>query len=565
MLNHHPMLIAMRQLIIAGCLGFLAACGGGGSSSGSNGGPSTGGNSTSTVPAVPSGVTATSGSSSASLQWTASTDATGYNVKRATTSGGPYSQIAAPTSPAYTDSSVTNGTTYFYVVSALNSVGESGNSTQVSATPAASVAMPAQPSGLTASAGNASVGLSWSASTGATSYHVKRATTNGGPYAQIAAPTSVTYSDASVTNGTTYYYVVSAVNSAGESSNSAQVTATPAGSSAGSGTSVSGLHVSGNQILNDQNQVVKLRGVDKAGTEYECLGGPLVFDGPSDANSITVLKSWAINIVRLPVNEDCWLGINGVAVGGTAYQDAIVAYVNLLTAANIAVIIDLQWAAPGTTKATALLPMPDADHAPAFWTSVANEFKANGAVIFDLFNEPFPDSNSNSAAAWSCLKNGGSCPGVTTSQGVPYQAAGMQSLVDAIRATGSTNIIMVPGVQYTNVLDQWLSNKPTDATGNIAASWHSYANQICNNQSCWDSMIKPVSQSVPLIVGEIGESDCAAIYINPLMSYLDSNGGHYLAWAWNTYNCSSFPALISDYSGTPTAFGAGYRTHLLGQ
>src|SRR6516165_9890087 len=102
MLKHHPMLIAMRQLIMAGCLGLLAACGGGGSSSGSNGGPSTGGNSTSTVPAVPSGVTATSGSSSASLQWTASTDATGYNVKRATTSGGPYSQIAAPTSPAYT-------------------------------------------------------------------------------------------------------------------------------------------------------------------------------------------------------------------------------------------------------------------------------------------------------------------------------------------------------------------------------------------------------------------------------------------------------------------------------
>ena len=172
--------------------------------------------------------------------------------------------------------------------------------------------------------------------------------------------------------------------------------------------------------------------------------------------------------------------------------------------------------------------------------------------------EPYPASNQDTAAAWSCLKNGGTCPGVA------YPTAGTQSLVNAIRATGSTNIVMVPGVQYTNVLDQWLTYEPTDPSGNLAASWHSYANQICNNQSCWDSMIKPVMQSVPLIVGELGESDCADTYINPLMSYLDTNGGNYLAWAWNTYDCSSFPSLITNYDGTPTAFGAGYRSHLLG-
>ncbi len=72
--------------------------------------------------------------------------------------------------------------------------------------------------------------------------------------------------------------------------------------------------------------------------------------------------------------------INGVAVGGTAYQTAVVNYVNLLSAANIAAIIDLQWAAPGTTLSNQLTPMPDSDHAPAFWTSVANnvQFKSFG-------------------------------------------------------------------------------------------------------------------------------------------------------------------------------------------
>jgi hypothetical protein len=334
---------------------------------------------------------------------------------------------------------------------------------------------------------------------------------------------------------------------AGGSANSAPV----------NGVSVSGLYVSGNLILNSQNQAVPLRGVDKSGAEYECLGGPLVFDGPADANSVTVLQSWAINIVRLPVNEDCWLGINGAAVGGTTYQNAIVAYVNLLTAANIATIIDLQWNAPGTTLANQQVPMPDSDHAPAFWTSVANAFKSNGSVIFDLFNEPYPDSNQDTPAAWACLKDGGTCPGVS------YPVAGMQSLVNAVRATGSTNIVMVAGVQYANGLDQWLANKPTDPSGNLVASWHSYATQQCNNQSCWDSMVKPVLQSTPLIAGEIGENDCADTYITPLMTYLDANGGNYLGWAWDTYDCSSFPALISDYNGTPTAFGLGFRNHLL--
>jgi hypothetical protein len=82
--------------------------------------------------------------------------------------------------------------------------------------------------GVAATAGNAQVSLNWSTSSGATSYHVKRATTSGGPYTQIATATSASYTDAAVSNGTAYYYVVTAVDSAGESASSAQVSATPA-------------------------------------------------------------------------------------------------------------------------------------------------------------------------------------------------------------------------------------------------------------------------------------------------------------------------------------------------
>jgi hypothetical protein len=149
-------------------------------------------------------------------------------VKRSTVSGGPYTQVAAPATTGYTDTGLTNGTTYYYVVSSYNSAGQSANSTQVSATPAAPITVPAVPTGLQATAGNAQVSLTWTASAGATSYHVKRSTTSGGPYTQVAAPTTASDTDTGLTNGTTYYYVVSALNSVGESANSSQVSATPA-------------------------------------------------------------------------------------------------------------------------------------------------------------------------------------------------------------------------------------------------------------------------------------------------------------------------------------------------
>jgi hypothetical protein len=227
--DRHRDLNAFRTLMLPAFLALLAGCGSGSNSSseptptpGSPSAPSP------ALAAVPANLTATSGNALVSLTWSASSGATSYHVKRAATSGGPYTQVGEPTSTSYTDTSLTNGTTYYYVVSALDSAGESADSAQVSATPVAPVAIPATPSGLAATPGNAQVALSWTASTGATGYNVKRSTTSGGPYTQVGEPTSTSYTDTSLTNGTTYYYVVSALDSAGESANSAQISALPA-------------------------------------------------------------------------------------------------------------------------------------------------------------------------------------------------------------------------------------------------------------------------------------------------------------------------------------------------
>ena len=191
-------------------------------------------------PPIPTGFTATAGDTKVGLQWWAATGATSYHLKRSTTSGGPYTQIAAPTYAGYTDVGVKNGTTYFYVVSAVNAGGESGNSAQVSAKPAAAVTATPGPTGLSATAGDGQVGLRWSSITGATSYHVKRATVSGGPYVQVAAPWWNGYTDVGADNGTTYFYVVSAMTAKGESANSAQVSAKPTAPTGSTSTTTSG-------------------------------------------------------------------------------------------------------------------------------------------------------------------------------------------------------------------------------------------------------------------------------------------------------------------------------------
>jgi fibronectin type 3 domain-containing protein len=181
-----------------------------------------------TVPSAPTNLTTTAGNAQVSLSWTAPTGATSYEVQRSSSNGGPYSTINPKVvTTTYTDTTVTNGTTYYYDVFAVNSIGISALPAQASATPEAP---PQPPANLTALPGNAVVSLSWSASPGATGYNLLRSTASSGPYAQVASgATTTNYNDTSVTNGTTYYYVVQAVNVGGTSGNSNEVLATPSG------------------------------------------------------------------------------------------------------------------------------------------------------------------------------------------------------------------------------------------------------------------------------------------------------------------------------------------------
>ena len=195
----------------------LSGCGGGTSSTTAQG-----------PPPAPTNLVASPGNADVSLSWTASAGATTYDVKRSTSKGGPYS-VSYPNLQAtsYVDSSVTNGTTYYYIVQAGNSAGLSGNSNQATAAPEAP---PSAPTNLTAVPSNAIVSLAWSPSQEATTYNALRSSVNGEAYTAIASGiTAASYNDTTVTNGITYYYVVQSANVVGTSSYSNQASARPSG------------------------------------------------------------------------------------------------------------------------------------------------------------------------------------------------------------------------------------------------------------------------------------------------------------------------------------------------
>ena len=193
------------------------------------------------APSVPTNVTATPGNAQVSLSWTSPSGATSFNIYWSTTSGvSPASgtKINGIPSSSYTHPGLINGTSYYYVVTAVNAAGESAASAQVSATPNAAVptqtptAAPPAPSAVAATPGNAQVSLSWTAPAGASSFNIYRSTTSGmTPANGTRVGTgfgSSPYTDTGLANGTTYYYVVTAVNSGGaESAPSAQVSAAP--------------------------------------------------------------------------------------------------------------------------------------------------------------------------------------------------------------------------------------------------------------------------------------------------------------------------------------------------
>jgi endoglucanase len=331
---------------------------------------------------------------------------------------------------------------------------------------------------------------------------------------------------------------------------------------------------------------LRLLGFDVTGTEDACVLDMGFGWAPMTASEAGDIAAWHANAVRVPLNEDCWLGINGVPAkySGAAYQAAVEAWVADLNAAGLVVILDLQWSAPGSHEATQQWPAADADHSITFWTKVATTFKSDPSLVFDLFNEAFIGGRSPSVADWQCWLDGCTTSFTCSSCSAPvtYHIAGMQSLVTAVRRTGARQPVVVGGLNFASDpcgVDNggggnggncmWLQYEPHDPDHQVIADFHSYNTDHCNTVDCWDASVLPVAARVPVVTDELGESDCSASYIDEFMNWADQRRISYLAWAWEVPNATSTTCssanlyLLSNWDGHASTLGiAGSAFHV---
>lgn len=309
------------------------------------------------------------------------------------------------------------------------------------------------------------------------------------------------------------------------------------------------VRVDKNHLVDGHGRPIRALGVSRSGSEYGCINHLGIFAGPTDRRAIAAMVAWRINAVRVPLNEHCWLGINGAPprYSGAPYRTAISAYVARLHKAGLYVVLDLHWNAPGAERAGGQQPMADLDHAPAFWSSVARAFKDDHAVIFDLYNEPHD-------VDWPCWRDG-------CLQPAGWRTAGMQALVDAVRSTGARQPLIATAPNWGTDLRSWLVYRPRDPAKQLVAGVHVFDFSFCVARDCWTKTFAPVARQVPIVATELGQRRCTSSFIGDFMDWADSAGVSYLGWSWNPAGCGA-PALIESWDGRPTASGALLRARL---
>lgn len=374
------------------------------------------------------------------------------------------------------------------------------------------------------------------------------------------------------------------------------------------------IRIDGNKFRNERGEIVQLRGVNLMGMEYTAIGGWWPKDPFFTVVETTwpALHDWHINSVRIPLNETSYLGIKcvtaftGPAYGkagmiqesdpGHNYRRRLKEVVDRATQEGFYVILDLHMAAPddhlnkvGTISAqcaTDFNPLPDLDHAIQFWTDLANAYKNYPNVMFELFNDAYIDKwkyfKGSKADAWRALRDG-----TTVNSYLPlwpthdrhiWQSAGMQQLVNTVRSTGATNIVLQGGIARSSDLELWLRYKAIDPINQLGAAWHAFPSKEfkwgdkCYNYPgswCDDRAFSYASAIIaanyPVIVTEFGDKNAAgtvgAPFASRLLPRLDVMGISYLGWTF-TVSTMSENQLIKDNLGTPTdGYGEYVKAH----
>jgi hypothetical protein len=271
------------------------------------------------------------------------------------------------------------------------------------------------------------------------------------------------------------------------------------------------------------------------GVNFPAYNGPRSVDGRLQVQPAPIehFYRWGASIVRLALNQEHWLADCPTEYGDefTSYRGAITRAVNDITGRGLAVVLVLTVTERG--KATGCAPagvpflkeMADTRSVP-FWRSVAETFRGNGLVIFDLFNEP----NNISESVW---RDGGRATDDHSNR--TYEAVGMQTLLSTVRAAGATNAVTVSGLAWA-FNPTVLVERPLDGAG-FAAGIHIYCPK-CGPASPrlpggLDTNVAPLRGRHALVVTEGGwEGSDDPRYNRALIDWAQANSAGWALYAF---------------------------------
>ncbi len=332
------------------------------------------------------------------------------------------------------------------------------------------------------------------------------------------------------------------------------------------------LRVVGNQLLNSRNQPAVLRGVNIPDLEWSGGGQRRILQSVNAA-----IRDWRVNIIRLPLVEDFWFGkAPEQRDGGASYRALVSQAVDACATGGCYAIVDLHWwdcGKWGTNISEHYMPSLNSVE---FWRSCATQFKNHPAVLFDLYNEPH-------SVSWSVWRDGGlvkekSDPRSPTPT-LEYQAAGMQTLLEAVRSAGARNVVIAGGLDWAYDLSGILEGMElhdTSGDGVIYAN-HTYIWKGDTPEQ-WRAKMEKVAARVPLIVSEFGGSGGANRKRTPPVSRANDTNDDWLLhtmqilqdhnWSWAAwcFHPKAGPPMLSDWNYTPTPdFGIFVKQALAGE
>ena len=316
------------------------------------------------------------------------------------------------------------------------------------------------------------------------------------------------------------------------------------------------LHTLGRKIFDDSGKEIRLLGVNCAGLEW-------------DSKNQTVLPSvllaadeWKANIIRLPVSQDRWFGwCPEQSDPGSAeqYRAAVDRIARELADRGCYMILDLHWNDRGDkTVRSGQQKMPDANSV-LFWKDAAARYKDSESILFGLYNEPHD-------VDWQVWLNGGSAE----TDGTVWEAVGMRTLLQTIRAAGAENLCVLGGLDWGYTFKGFEAyDALLETGGNIVLDSHVYPWKPL----AWDSDVGEAALHFPLLIGECGhygddadpregkQALPAAEWVPRILSWIERHQYHLTAWDFHPH---AGPCLISDFKGTPTPwYGALVRDYLL--